>query len=144
MKKSGLEVALIVIGIILVSATNGIFKEQAFSLTTYVHELISLCKEVVQPHKLVYINPISEIERPLFPILLKAFMSSLCIFFLSIGMALTSSILFMVFYFSVGKKLRKFIQGISFFLGALPDIFVIGILQLFVVWFFKKNRHLID
>ena len=38
MKKSGLEVALIIIGIILVSAT-GIYKEQTFSLITYVQEL---------------------------------------------------------------------------------------------------------
>ena len=143
MKKSGLEAVLIIVGIILVSATSGLFKHQAFSLVTYGEEFITLCKELVEPHKLVYINPVSDVERPLFPIILKAFLSSARIFFLALGMALASSILLMILYFSVGKTIRKGIEGVSFYLASLPDIFVIGILQMLVIWFFKKTGILV-
>ncbi|WP_226672232.1 ABC transporter permease subunit [Rossellomorea aquimaris] len=143
MKKSGLEAVLIIIGIILVSATSGLFKHQAFSLVTYGEEFITLCRELVEPHKLVYINPVSDVERPLFPIILKAFLSSARIFFLALGLALTSSILLMILYFSVGKTIRKGIEGVSFYLASLPDIFVIGILQMLVIWFFKQTGILV-
>ncbi|MGM0840233.1 MAG: ABC transporter permease subunit [Bacillota bacterium] len=143
LKQSWGEALLIITGIILVSAASGIFKDQAFSLITYVEELASLCKELLTPHKLVYTNPIADVERPLFPIIFIAFMSSAKIFFLSLGMALTSSIILLVIYFSVGKRVRKIMQGVSFYLGALPDIFVIGILQIFVVWYFKQSGILL-
>ncbi|WP_201712863.1 ABC transporter permease subunit [Rossellomorea arthrocnemi] len=142
-KQSGLEAVLIIIGILLVSATSGLFKNQAFSLITYTEELVALCKEIVEPHKLVYTNPISDIERPLFPIILKAFLSSARIFFLSLGLALSSSLLLMILYFSVGKTMRKCIQGVSFYLASLPDIFIIGILQVVVIWFFKQTGILL-
>jgi peptide/nickel transport system permease protein len=143
LKQSGLEAALIIIGIIFVSATSGLFKNQAFSLITYAQELVALCKELVEPHKLVYINPVSDIERPLFPIILKAFMSSARIFFLSLSMALSSAILLMILYFSVGRAMRKAIQGVSFYLASLPDIFIIGILQIVVIWLFKQTGILL-
>ncbi|MFI8575356.1 ABC transporter permease subunit [Rossellomorea aquimaris] len=143
LKQSGLEAVLIIIGIILVSATSGIFKHQAFSLVTYAQELVTLCKELAEPHKLVYSNPISDVERPLFPIIIKAFMSSARIFFLALALALASSILLMVLYFSVGNVIRKVIQGVSFYLASLPDIFVIGILQMLVIWFFKQTGILV-
>ncbi|MFI8684809.1 ABC transporter permease subunit [Rossellomorea sp. NPDC077527] len=143
MKKSSLEAVLIILGIILVSATSGLFKHQAFSLVSYGQEFLTLCKELVEPHKLVYSNPVSGVERPLFPILLKAFMSSARIFFLALGMALVSSILLMILYFSVGKRIRKGIEGVSFYLASLPDIFIIGILQMLVIWFFKQTGILV-
>lgn len=143
LKQSGLEAVLIIIGIILVSATSGLFTTQAFSLVTYGKELMEVCKELVEPHHLVYTNPVSHIERPLFPIILKAFLSSARIFFLALGLALTCSVLLMILYFSVGKKVRNGVEGVAFFIASLPDIFVIGFLQLSVIWFFKQSGILL-
>ncbi|MCR8848013.1 hypothetical protein NQ095_06300 [Rossellomorea sp. SC111] len=143
LKQSGLEAVLIIIGIILVSATSGLFKTQMLSLVTYGQELMAVCRELVEPQHLVYTNPVSHIERPLFPIILKAFMSSARIFFLALGLALTCSVLMIILYFSVGKRIRQGMEAISFYLASLPDIFVIGSLQMLVVWFFKQTGILV-
>ncbi|BCB04003.1 hypothetical protein [Bacillus sp. KH172YL63] len=143
LKKSGVEALLIIVGIILISASSGIFKNQAFSLNTYVQELIQLLRQLFQPQSLVYVNPISDVQRPLFPIIFEAFMSTAAIFFLALLMALAVSLMLMILYFSVGKRVRSMLREVSFYLGALPDIFVIGILQIFVVWFFKRTGLLL-
>ncbi|NMH68384.1 ABC transporter permease subunit [Bacillus sp. RO3] len=99
--------------------------------------------DVALPFDLVYINPVSNVERDLFPILFFAFFSSAKIVFLGILLAVTNSLLLLVVYVTVGRRVRQAIKSASFFFSSLPDIFVIAALQFFVVWFFKKTGILL-
>jgi peptide/nickel transport system permease protein len=137
------EILLIIAGIIFISATSALFENQTFSVVSYLKQIGEVFSELLFPHELIYVNPVSDIERKLFPILLLAFWSSVRILFLSIVFALTVSIILLIFYFSFNKIFKKGIKSFSFFVGSLPDIFIIVLAQLMVVWFFKKTGILL-
>ncbi len=136
--KKGFEPLLIIVGIIFVSASSGIFQEQKFSLLNYWKHVVWVLNDLADPLHLVYMNPISEIERNLFPILLLALVSSAKIFFLALALAMIGSVLLLTLYFSVGKFFKRALNSFALVFGALPDIFIIAILQVFVIWYFKK------
>jgi peptide/nickel transport system permease protein len=137
------EILLIIAGIIFISATSALFENQTFSVMSYIKQIGEVFSKLLSPHELIYVNPVSDIERKLFPILLLAFWSSVRIFFLSIVLALTVSIILLIFYFSFNKVFKKGIKFLSFFVGSLPDIFIIVLAQLTVVWFFKQTGILL-
>jgi peptide/nickel transport system permease protein len=139
--RSLLEPVLIIFGIILVSATSGLFQNQSLSLITYGESLVSVFKDLVNPADLVYVN--SNVERDLFPIILLAFYSSARIVFLALLIAISASLLLLVLYYSVGKWLRGLIKVFAFLFSSLPDIFVIAAMQIFVIWFFKQSGILL-
>jgi peptide/nickel transport system permease protein len=134
-----IEPLLIILGIVLVSSTSAIFEPQ----TSYWDSLLAVFKNIVWPQELVYINPVSEIERDVFPIIFFAFFSSARIVFIALAIAILNSLLLLVFYFFAGKKFKGFIKTCSVVLSSLPDIFIIAVLQLFVILFFKSTGVLL-
>jgi peptide/nickel transport system permease protein len=141
--RSVIEPLLIILGIILVSSTSGLFESQALSLSSYWNSLLEVLRDMTKPHQLIYINPISGIERNLFPIILVAFFSSAKIVFLALVIAIINSLILLVLYFSVGKYIKSLIKTGTVVFSSLPDIFVIAALQLLVIWFFKKTGILL-
>ncbi|MEI5909687.1 ABC transporter permease subunit [Bacillus spongiae] len=141
--RASIEPMLIVAGIIFISATSGLFKTQSLSFLTYWEELINVIKNLSAPQELVYTNPVSGEERDLFPIILLAFVNSGKIFFLALLLSIISSILMLIIYSSAGKIVKGIMKNVSLVLGALPDIFIISILQIFVIWFYKQSGILL-
>ncbi|WP_409250800.1 ABC transporter permease subunit [Bacillus sp. SCS-153A] len=137
------EPLLIIAGIILVSAGSGLFKGQKFSLKGYWESLLSVLKDLSSPLNLVYINPISDVERDLFPIILMAFLSSAKIVILALLLALSVSVILLILYYSVGSWFRGLVKTFSIVVSSLPDIFVIAALQICVIWYFKKSGILL-
>lgn len=138
-----LQPLLIISGIILVSAGSGLFRGQKFSLRGYGDSLLSVLNDLSSPFNLVYVNPVSDVERDLFPIILTAFLSSAKIVFLALFLALSVSVVLLVLYYSVGKCFRGLVKTLSVIVSSLPDIFVIAALQIFVIWYFKKSGTLL-
>ncbi|RIW37343.1 ABC transporter permease subunit [Bacillus salacetis] len=136
-----LEPLLIILGIVLVSASSGLFLNQSFSLFTYWDSLFSVFKDIVNPAGIVYVN--SDVERNLFPIIFLAFYSSVRIVLLALVIAISVSLLILVIYYSAGKWFRGLINSFAFLISSLPDIFVISIMQIFVIWFFKQSGILL-
>lgn len=137
--KPVMEPLLIIFGIVLVSSTSAVFDAG----TSYIDSLLSVFQDIVRPNGLVYVNPVSEIERNVFPILFIAFFSSARIVFLALGIALLTSVLLLVFYFFAGGFFKKIIKACSVVVSSLPDIFIIAVLQLGVVVFFKSTGVLL-
>ncbi|MCA1054170.1 ABC transporter permease subunit [Rossellomorea aquimaris] len=141
--KSGIklimEPLLIILGILLVSSTSALFEPQ----TSYWERLLSVLKEIAWPQDLVYVNPVSEIEREVFPILFSAFFSSARIVFLALVMAIVNSLVLLVCYFFAGTSFKALIKSCSVVISSLPDIFVIAVLQIFVILFFKSTGVLL-
>lgn len=137
------EILLVMTGIIFVSAASALLENQSLSIVSYVRQVGEVFSDLLSPFDLVYINPISDIERNLFPILLLAFWSSARIFFISLVLALAASIVLLIFYFSFNRVFKNMIKIISFLVGSLPDIFIIVLTQLSIVWFFKKTGILL-
>ncbi|WP_175989484.1 ABC transporter permease subunit [Bacillus sp. Marseille-Q1617] len=137
--KLAAEPLLIILGIVLVSATSAIFESQ----TSYWDSLLGVMKEIVSPQELVYINPVSEIERDIFPIIFIAFFSSARILFSALAIAIINSLVLLIFYFFAGESFKRLIKFCSVVFSSLPDIFIIAVLQLFVILFFKSTGVLL-
>ncbi|KSU62773.1 hypothetical protein AS034_11760 [[Bacillus] enclensis] len=137
------EVLLIITGIICVSASSVLFENQSLSVFSYMRQIGEVFKDLLSPEDLVYVNPISDIERELFPILFLAYWSSARIFFLSLILALFFSVILLTFYFSMNRLFKKGVKAFSFLIGSLPDIFIIILTQLSIIWFFKKTGLLL-
>jgi peptide/nickel transport system permease protein len=137
------EILLIIAGIIFVSAASVLFENQSLSVVSFIRQIGEVFEDLISPGDLVYVNPISDIERKLFPILLLAFWSSARIFFLSLILSLFFSIVLLIFYFSINRLFKKGIKAFSFLIGSLPDIFIIIFTQLSIIWFFKKTGLLL-
>jgi peptide/nickel transport system permease protein len=137
------EILLILAGIIFVSASSALFENQTLSMMSYIKQIGEIFSDLFSPADLVYINPISDIERNLFPIILLALWSSARIFFLSLALALIVSIILLILYFTFNSFLKKALKALSFLFGSLPDIFIIIVTQLTIVWFFKNTGILI-
>ncbi|MFL8936734.1 ABC transporter permease subunit [Rossellomorea oryzaecorticis] len=137
------EVLLIITGIIFVSASSVLFENQSLSVFSYMRQIGEVFKDLLSPGDLVYVNPISDIERELFPILFLAYWSSARIFFLSLILALFFSVILLTFYFSMNRLFKKGVKAFSFLIGSLPDIFIIILTQLSIIWFFKKTGLLL-
>lgn len=137
------EVLLIITGIIFVSASSVLFENQSLSVFSYMRQIGEVFKDLLSPEDLVYVNPISDIERELFPILFLAYWSSARIFFLSLILALFFSVILLTFYFSMNRLFKKGVKAFSFLIGSLPDIFIIILTQLSIIWFFKKTGLLL-
>jgi peptide/nickel transport system permease protein len=137
------EILLILAGIIFVSASSALFENQTLSMMSYIKQIGEIFSDLFSPADLVYINPISDIERNLFPIILLALWSSARIFFLSLALALIVSIILLILYITFNSFLKKALKALSFLFGSLPDIFIIIVTQLTIVWFFKNTGILI-
>ncbi|MDP5276303.1 ABC transporter permease subunit [Chengkuizengella axinellae] len=137
------EISLIIAGIMLVSAAIPLFQLNDISLLNYGKTVWGIAKELATPHDLIYINPLSGEERNLFPIIFEAYFNSMKIFFLALIISLFISVFLLVLYFSVSERIKKSIEGIGYVISSLPDIFIIGIFQIFIVWFFKRTGILI-
>jgi peptide/nickel transport system permease protein len=137
------EMLLIIAGIIFVSSASVLFENQSLSVVSFIRQIGEVVKDIMSPGDLVYINPISDIERKLFPILLLAFWSSARIFFLSLMLALLFSVVLLIFHFSLSRMFKKGIKAFSFLIGSLPDIFIIILTQLSIIWLFKKTGLLL-
>ncbi|XXM72385.1 ABC transporter permease subunit [Lysinibacillus sphaericus] len=137
--KPVMEILLIIFGIVLISSTTAVFDAE----TSYFDSLLSVFKDVIRPYELVYVNPVSEIEREVFPLLFIAFFSSARIVFLALAIAILTSLLLLVFYFFSGEFFKNVIKVCSVVVSSLPDIFIIAVLQLSVILFFKSTGVLL-
>jgi peptide/nickel transport system permease protein len=137
------EILLILAGIIFVSASSALFENQTLSMLSYIKQIGEVLSDLFSPADLVYVNPVSGIERNLFPIILLALLSSARIFFLSLALALIVSIFLLILYFTFNSFFKKALKLLSFLFGSLPDIFIIILTQMTIVWFFKNTGILI-
>ncbi|WP_421385292.1 ABC transporter permease subunit [Bacillus salacetis] len=128
LKSSIRQIILILTGIMAISI-----------LPTIINEVWQILSGFFSLANLVYVNPISEVERELFPFFWNAYEYSLGVFFAALFFSLLTAIIVLFFYFLLGRPFQLVVDLISFIFNSLPDIFIIVGSQLLVVWLFKKT-----
>ncbi|HET7656940.1 MAG TPA: ABC transporter permease subunit, partial [Bacillales bacterium] len=111
--------------------------EGGIYIWNYVSHIFQSLIHMFQPADLTYFTP--EGPVPVFPEMLDAYLFSMVIFIVGFTAGLLVAILLTYLILLCGKRVRKGIQGILYFLESLPDIFVILLLQTLVVWIFQKT-----
>ncbi|PAE08244.1 hypothetical protein CHI12_07075 [Terribacillus saccharophilus] len=90
-------------------------------------------RDLLTPQTLTYINSISGVERPLFPLIFEAFRSSFTIFSLSLLLSLCIALLLACVQQFLPPRFSRLMESIASFLQTIPDLVYIVSAQLLVV-----------
>ncbi|MBN3553352.1 ABC transporter permease subunit [Fictibacillus nanhaiensis] len=140
--KNAVPVFLTICMIVLFGALPILIVGTEIHFSAYVIETKNLILSLIQPYEITYF--ITKPERPLFPEIFNPYLYSMSIyflaFFLSILLGLLLSFVTINFF---SKSAKRFISFIVFVLESLPDLFIVVMIQMGVVWFFKKTGILV-
>jgi len=139
--KTGLKFVLTAIGIIFVGALPSLFEGMSLDFAQYFNQVSSIFTQLMHPGQLIYIEKSG--ARPLFPHIFSPYFYSMEIFFASFCVALIAAIIFTYVTFFLPPKFQKAVKFLAFMGESLPDVFIIIIFQLVVVWIYLKTHLLI-
>ncbi|QXE01556.1 ABC transporter permease subunit [Terribacillus sp. DMT04] len=105
-----------------------------------VDATIQFVRSLLTPQSLTYSNNISDIERPLFPLIFIAFRSSFTIFFLSFLLSLGLAFLLSYTQLFIPHRVNRLLQIFVSTLHSIPDIVYIISAQLLVVAAYQLTR----
>ncbi len=131
--------------IILIGSLPAMFQGVKLAPGSYLKSLYNVIQDLLQPSHLVYMNHINVqvVTRPLFPFIISPWLYSLLLLFISLILALIISLILTYVTLQLPERLLNWIKGFFFLLESLPDILILGILQLSVVWIYEETHVLL-
>lgn len=128
---------LTIIGILLAGCLPSFFQGVKINPQNYVNEIGSMVKMVIHPASMVFTQ--NHVTYPLFPFIWEPYIHSMLILFggLIFGFLLAFALVYMTFF--LPEKAKKVIISSSFIGESLPDLMVIVIFQIIVVWIYNKT-----
>ncbi|MBO9129188.1 hypothetical protein [Bacillus sp. 165] len=132
-----IKLVLATIGILAVSVLPSGFSGLSFDIKKYVLSLYQLLSKIQFLDTLTYEN--MNIQRPIFPQVFVVYKEFLFIFCLAMALASISAFLltYTMLFFKPSVKQR--VKNLLLIIESLPDILIIMLFQLLVIWFFKKT-----
>ncbi len=138
---TSIQLFLSLAGIIALGATPALFNGLSLNITQYFQSFKNLVASLLEPSTLTY--SYYKVVRPLFPEILIRYKESITIFASSFIISLILAVLIVYFLTCLDPKIVHKIKQSLIYLESLPDILIIMILQLFIVWLFKKTGILV-
>lgn len=132
---------LAVIGIFLVGCFPAFFQGLRISFPNYLNQMGYVITQLLCPERMEYAYEGKSYF--LFPDILSPYFYSLQIFFGAFFLALLVSTVGIFITFYLPRWLRKIVAAMSFIGESTPDIFIIVVFQLIVLWFYQKTGVLV-
>ncbi|MFC4618219.1 ABC transporter permease subunit [Camelliibacillus cellulosilyticus] len=139
--KNGLKFILTAIGIIFVGALPSLFNGIKPNVGDYFYQIAEVFRQLAHPSQLAYVE--NGMARPLFPQILGPYTYSMTIFFASFFLALILSLILTYVTFFLPAWLKRIVKFLAFIGESLPDLFIIVLFQLIVVWIYMKTHVLV-
>ncbi|HET7629621.1 MAG TPA: ABC transporter permease subunit [Bacillales bacterium] len=133
----GLRFVLTSVGILLIGALPSLFHGIHLDVASYMSTLKSVFTSLIHPDSLVY--EIRGISRPLFPKILDPWGYSLTLLFTAFLAAFAAALAATFCTMLLSKKARERIKFFLFMLESLPDVLVIAIFILVVIWLYDHT-----
>lgn len=111
-----------------------------FNWDRYVGTVKKVINLLTSPSQITY--EIHGIKRALFPYLLESYFYTITIMVSAFLIALFLSIILTNFTFYFSKQVQSFILKTLNILESLPDLFFVLLIQLIVIWIYKKTNWL--
>jgi peptide/nickel transport system permease protein len=109
----------------------------------YVHSLKKIILGIIHPEQLIISSKASMFAapkvRPLFPDVLEPIGYSLTVLLSSFLLACVLAVVFTILTLLMSAKRRQWLKIIFYFFESLPDIFIIMMMQFFVIFLFNKT-----
>ncbi|HEU5141090.1 MAG TPA: ABC transporter permease subunit [Bacillales bacterium] len=128
-------------GLFLIGSLPALFRGISVDFVSYFNSLGEVLNKFLHPSSLVYLN--DGVPWPLFPQILGPWLDSMRTFFLPFFCAFIIALAAAYVTLLLPPRFSKVIRFISFILESLPDILIIALLQLGVIWFYQKTGALV-
>ncbi|MBD1222445.1 ABC transporter permease subunit [Virgibacillus halodenitrificans] len=130
------EIILILVVILLISCTPGLFQTQ--SLTYFFRSLGSGIYYLFQPQKIII--PLSNGEEvTFFSAVADELFNSTVIIIGSLVLSIVIAILFTYLFHMLTATLKKVVSGVLFVIEAMPDVLIVLLSIQFFIWIFKTT-----
>ncbi|MCF6136476.1 ABC transporter permease subunit [Pseudalkalibacillus berkeleyi] len=153
---SALRLLAVVVGIVLISSFLGMTMYGFdFSLSNYFGYVKSTVLSLIHPHEMMVYKDIysfkfrqdfynwSDKQYSVFPVFWDYYFYSMRIFLSALFVAVLGGVLLTYLTSFFSKRIKQRISNVLSLLEALPDIFVIFVVQFFIIWLFKKTDILL-
>ncbi|UOQ93113.1 ABC transporter permease subunit [Halobacillus shinanisalinarum] len=128
----------LIVGIFLISISPLFMTVEGFVWPEF-ETIGSVFGQMMRPESLVYINPTSGVERSLFPIIFKAFASSLRVLGIALTVSFFIALLGTIILWRAPKRVYKIFLSSSSFLQSIPDVVFVVASQMFLVWLYLET-----
>jgi ABC-type dipeptide/oligopeptide/nickel transport system permease component len=135
-----LKFLFISFGLLLIGSLPSLFVGLTPNLSAYFQSIIEVLKHLVHPLKLTY--NLQGTDRPLFPAILISWKTSMTLLIPSFVIALIISLFLVFLTMLLPSKVRRGINFLLFFIESVPDVLVIGVFQLAVIWIYQQTHIL--
>ncbi len=127
-------------GLILIGSLPALFVGLSPKLGVYVHTIPDVLKQLIHPSAITY--NLQGTDRPLFPAIFISWKTSMILLIPSFIIALFISILLAFLTMLLPSKIKKAINAFFFIIESVPDVLVIAIFQITVIWVYKQTHIL--
>jgi ABC-type dipeptide/oligopeptide/nickel transport system permease component len=138
------------VGLLFLGSIPALFVGIVPHFGQYFHSILVVLNHLLHPSELTYTIGSNLLRhngtatvRPLFPMLLSYWSYSMILLFASFFISFISAMLLTFVTVLLPKRIRKVIQFILYIFESMPDLLLIGLLQLFVIWLFQKTNILV-
>lgn len=131
------------LGLLAFGAAPGLFNGVSLSFSGFINQLSLTFSQLLHPWQIMYTDPISFIQRPVFPDILTFYFYSLTIYFGALVIAFILAMLISYVIVFIKKKNGRIIRFFVFLFESLPDVFIIVIFQLLTILIYVKTHVLL-
>lgn len=135
-----LKFVLTTIGILLVGSLPSLFNKIYLDFPHYLSTMKSLITDIFHPQSFVYV--IFGVARPLFPKIWYSWQYSMTLLFISFFIAFVIALILTYYTMRLPKKARSKIKFVVFTLQSIPDILIIALFLIGVVWLYTHTHIL--
>lgn len=123
------------------SNTLFLYDSIVFNVEAYFNQIVQTVKWVFNSQTMQYYARGGSL--PLFPDLWKAYSLSMSYLLASLMISLLIGIVLTIMTMVFPKRIRGYLKGLFFIIESLPDIFVILLAQIGVIWIYKQTDLLL-
>lgn len=113
--------------------------ELIIHIAKYLHTLELILKDLLDPGNILIRLDADGKDYPIFPMLLKLFGYSFVLLMSAFLIAVVCAALLSYLSMLLPRRAHRFFLKILDLLDSLPDVLIVVILQLFIIWLFKKT-----
>jgi ABC-type dipeptide/oligopeptide/nickel transport system permease component len=145
-KNGCIYTVLVFLGFFFISGVNSLLQydhELVIHLDHYLLTLTSTFQQMFDVTSIQLRWEESGKYYPLTDVFADSYFYSFSILLLAFVLAIFVSIVFSYLFMLLPKKVNQFVNRFLDLLDALPDVFIVVLLQLFIIWLFKKTGYLL-
>jgi ABC-type dipeptide/oligopeptide/nickel transport systems, permease components len=141
MMKQSARFVLTIIGLFLAGSLPALFQGLYIDVANYLTQMGQIALQLLHPGRMTYIYEGK--AYPLFPALFQPYLYSMELFFTALFLALVASSAAIYVTVFLPEKVRRVVSFLAFIGESLPDIFIIVMFQLAVIWIYQRTGVLV-